>query len=244
MSSLVKRGGGRIIRAAADGEDVFVVGDRTRTHAAVPTAIETPGAFLTASDLVRSAEAQCARLLAEAEAEAHALVAQARAEAESVRRAAFDDGHSRGISAGEQQAMREFEGIMELVRHAANEGKHARDEIAAQATAVVAHAVSLAVRRVTGDYYAQDAARTAHICVEALRAAAGQDVVSIRVNSAVENEVTLALGDSGAYVRSDDTVEIGGCIIDLRNGIIDASLDSRLSLVDLALGRAGGEVAA
>jgi flagellar biosynthesis/type III secretory pathway protein FliH len=43
-------------------------------------------------------------------------------------------------------------------------------------------------------------------------------------------------------VRPDDAVEAGGCIIDLRNGTIDATLDARLSLMELALREAGGEV--
>jgi flagellar biosynthesis/type III secretory pathway protein FliH len=238
MNLSARRGGGRLIRAAASGEDFFLVGEPSLAN------VETPGAFLTAGDLVRSTEARCAALIAEAEAEAVALVAEARAEAELVRRTAHDDGLSRGLSAGEQQAQSQFAAALDLVRRAANDGKSARDEIAAQATAVVAHAVSLAVRRVTGDYYAQDASRTAHICVEALRAAAGQDVLCIRVNPSVESEVVVALGDSGAFVRSDEAVEIGGCIVDLRNGTIDATLDARLALLDLALNRAGGEVAA
>jgi flagellar biosynthesis/type III secretory pathway protein FliH len=33
---------------------------------------------------------------------------------------------------------------------------------------------------------------------------------------------------------------MGGCLIDVRNGTIDASLDTRLSLMELALRDAGG----
>jgi flagellar biosynthesis/type III secretory pathway protein FliH len=50
------------------------------------------------------------------------------------------------------------------------------------------------------------------------------------------------LADAARYVRPDEGVAIGGCIIDLRNGTLDASLDARLSLMDLALGEAAGMV--
>jgi flagellar biosynthesis/type III secretory pathway protein FliH len=63
---------------------------------------------------------------------------------------------------------------------------------------------------------------------------------SIRVHPEAEAPVTAALVDLAGYVRPDESVDVGGCIIDLRNGTIDATLDTRLSLMELAIGASSG----
>jgi flagellar biosynthesis/type III secretory pathway protein FliH len=62
------------------------------------------------------------------------------------------------------------------------------------------------------------------------------------VHPGLVQAVEASLTEAAGYVKPDDAIEAGGCIVDLRNGTIDATLDTRLSLMDLALREAGGEV--
>lgn len=228
MSSLAK---GRVIRAARDHEDVFVLGESIRDT------LPTHGAIATASDIRGAAEAQAAFVLANAQREAAAIVAEATASAGAVRDAAYKDGYQAGLAQAEAEVAR----LLEVARGAASDGKVIRDSIASESASVVARAAALATRRIVGEYYEIDPERTAAACAEALRAASGQDVLSIRIHPGLVNSLRATLADAASYIRPDEAVEIGGCIIDLRHGTLDASLDARLSLMDLALAEAGGE---
>jgi flagellar biosynthesis/type III secretory pathway protein FliH len=221
-----------VIRAARSDEDVFVLGEGVRRSVPADTTLASVAAVLEATD--RRAEA----LIEVAEEQAETIVAEARAAADAVRAEAYEAGHAAGAARAESEA----EAALALIRSAASEGEAIRDQIANQAAGLVARAVSLALRRIVGEYYEADPTRTVAACAEALRAAAGQDVVSIRVHPGLAQAVEASLSEAAGYVKPDDAIEAGGCIVDLRNGTIDATLDTRLSLMDLALREAGGEV--
>ncbi|MBI5947943.1 MAG: hypothetical protein HY875_07385 [Chloroflexi bacterium] len=228
MSSSARR---RVLRGSVAEEDVFVLGESSRETFTIP------GAFASATEVLAAADAQAARIVAEARSQAAALVAEATGQAGAVR----DAAHAEGFEAGRQEALEDFEEVLALVRRAASEGKAIRDNVAAQAAAVVARAAGLATRRIVGELYEADPGRTAAACSEALRAAAGQEVISIRLHPGVQPGIQAALGEAGRYVRPDEAIEVGGCIVDLVHGTIDATLEARLSLMELALARAGGE---
>jgi flagellar biosynthesis/type III secretory pathway protein FliH len=215
----------RSARARAESE-VFVVG---ASSPAVP--LDAPVA--TAAEVIAAAEARAAEIIAAAEAEAARIRASAAAEVAAAAGAAAEQGYQDGLA----RAAAEARDLLELLRAAAREGRAIRDQIA---SGLLAEAVILAVRRIVGLAYQADPALTAAACEEAVRAAAGQELLSIRVNPAVEAGVTAALGELGAYVRPDAAIEVGGCIVDLRNGTIDATLDARLDLAELAIRRAAG----
>jgi len=223
---------GRVFRVTRELDEVFIGSDSAREASPVP------GAFATASEVIAAAEDRAAALLAAAEQEAARLVAAGQAQQASTRGQAYNEGYE----AGRVQALSEFTGALDIARQAAAEGKAIRDSIAGQSAAVVARAVALATRRIVGEYYQAEPSRTALVCAEALRAAAGQEVLAIRVHSGVAAAVRASLADAAQYVRPDGAVDIGGCVIDLRHGTIDATLDARLSLMELALAEAGGEV--
>jgi flagellar biosynthesis/type III secretory pathway protein FliH len=219
----------RVFRESApDDTEVFVIGESLRE------AFPTHSAIASADDVVAAVRTR-------AETESNVLRAQAvavLAEAEAGREAAYQDG----FEAGRRDAEEQFAAFVDLARRAAEEGKAVRDALAEQSMAVVARAAALATRRIVAAHYDASPEATASACVDAMRAASGQDVLALRVNPAVAGSVQVALGEAGSYVRPDDSVEIGGCIVDLRQGTIDASLDARLSLMDLALAEAGGQV--
>jgi flagellar biosynthesis/type III secretory pathway protein FliH len=217
----------RVIRsAAARAEaDVFVVGTST-------PAIPIDATVATAEAILAAAQARAAELIAAAEDEAARILATTGAR--------LAEAADRGFADGLARAESECSDLLELLRAAAREGLAIRDQVAASSSALLTNAVILATRRLVGQAYAADPALTAVACEEAVRSAAGQEILSIRVNPEAEASVTAALGDLGAYVRPDASIHVGGCIVDLRNGTIDATLDARLQLAELAIRRATG----
>ena len=226
----------RVIRSSAAPatpmEDVFVLSESTRLS------VPAVGTLATAAAVMAAAERRAGDLVLAAENRASALVALAERQAEDVRDEAIAEGHAIGRAAAEAEVAQ----CLSLIRHAAAEGKAVRDGVAAQAAAVVARAASLATRRIVADYYESDPARTAAAVADALRAASGQDVIAIRVHPQLADAVSASLAPSAAYVQPDAAVAIGGCIIDLRLGTLDATLDARLSMLELALAEVGGEL--
>lgn len=230
MNSSVKPG--RVYRPdASSSEDVFVLGEGIREG------LPTPGAMATASGLITSAEEKAAEIIAEAEERAAAMVSEIAGRVGAVR----DQGYSEGYEQGLAQANTEIAEYVEIARRAAEEGEAIRQGVAEQSASLIARAVMLATRRVVGEYYDADPSRTAAACDEALRAASGQEILSIRVNPAVMDAVQARVTDAARYVKPDNGIEIGGCVIDVRHGTLDASLDARLSLMELALQAASGD---
>ena len=220
----------RIYRAAEAEEDVFVVGETVRRH------VPADDAVTTVASLLDGARKRAEQIIAAAETEAGTIIARAEAEAGGVRNAGFEAGRVAGMQSG-QDAVAEQ---LALIRGAASEGLAIRSAMIDEAMPAIARAVAMACRRVVGAAVEADPSLTADACADAIRAAAGQQIISIRVNPGVAGEVRAALVEVADYVRSDDGVEVGGCVIDLRNGTIDATLDARLSLMEAALLNAGG----
>ncbi len=232
MNSSPKRG--RILQTEYSNDDVFVLGQHTRA------AFDHPAPVATASSLVSAAEARQRR----AEEEGATLIEQAHQEAVAIREAArregFDAGSAEGLVAGHAEADAEVRGHLDLIRRAAEEGRSIRDGIVDQSTAVIARAAMLVARRIIGEYYEANPAATAAAAEQAVRAAATQQIVSLRVHPSVVGNVQARLADLADIVLGDEAVDIGGCVIDLAHGSIDATLDGRMSLMELALQRAAG----
>lgn len=196
--------------------------------------LDTP--LATAADIVAAAERRAADIIAAAERRAAELVAGA----EAVRDEARRQGYEEGAAAARAEVEAEFAAHLELIRTAAQEGKRIRDQIASQSLAVVARAVELAVRRIVSDWYDAHPESTIALCEEALRLAPSEQLLSVRVHPSIAGRVEAALGDLGRYVRPHSSVELGGCIVDLEGGTIDATLDARLGSLSEALQRAVG----
>jgi flagellar biosynthesis/type III secretory pathway protein FliH len=228
MSSSPKRG--RIVPAAVADEDVFLLGRSERA------AVELSQPAATAAVLVDAAVARRRR----AEEEAELLLLGARSEADGVRQAAWQEGFAAGREDGRAAAAAEAADLLGLIRRAAEEGRSVRDGIVEQASNVIARAAMLVARRLVGEYYEADADRTAIAVQEAIRAAATQQVVSVRVHPAAAAAVQARIVDAAALVVADEAIEIGGAIVDVKNGQLDASLDARFTMMELALQRATG----
>ena len=221
----------RIFRPATEGDDVFVLGALTSR----PPSVAGPTA--TVQELLEAASRQALELLEAANAEAAAVIGAATRESSAIREQARADGHEHGRAV----ALDEAASLLDLLRAAASEGASIRSRVADEASAVITRAVLLAVRRITGGFYEEDPARTAAAVAAAVRAASSQEILSIRVHPGAEPSVAATLADLAGYIRPDHSIAVGGAIIDLRNGTIDATLDARLSLMELAIKAASGE---
>ncbi len=230
MNSSVRRSG-RLLRTTTEPGEVFVLGETSRA------AIPTHGALATVEEVLSAANARATAIIAAAEQRAAEIERAAQSSFDDVRNLAYGEGFQQGMTA----AMEEAERCLAVVREAAAAGKAVRDGLAEQSATVVARAAMLALRRITADYYEADPERTALICEEAIRAASGQEILTLRVNPAVAGAVQATLVDAARYVRPDEAVAVGGCVIDLRNGTLDATLDARLDLMELALARSSGD---
>lgn len=227
-------GNRRIIRSAEAEEEVYVVGETVRR------VMPADGPVSTVTGLLDGARRRADSLLQSAEAEAAAIVAAARAEAAAIAAAAREQGYGEGFEAGRGASLGEAAEALRLIQEAAAEGIAIRAAMIDEAMPAIARAVAMATRRVVGAAYEADPGLVADACADAVRAAAGQQIISIRVNPEGIEGLRASLVDVAQYLRPDEGVELGGCVIDLRNGTIDATLDARLSLMELALLSAGG----
>ena len=224
---------GAIVPATVADDDVFLLGKRERA------AVNLAGPVATAASLVTAAEARRSR----ADEEADLLLAEAHAAAEAVREAARREGFEAGRQQGFVAVAEELKQELALVRRAAEEGREVRDGIVEQASNVIAKAAMLVARRIVAEYYEADPTRTALAVEEAVRATATQQVISVRVHPSAAAAVHARLVDFDTVVTSDDGIDIGGCIIDVKSGQLDASLDARFTMMELALERATGGAA-
>ncbi len=232
--SLSVRRANLVFHHAAEPEDVFIVGESGRLSYPVHEALAT------VAELIASAEARAVTLVEAAEQRAIGMLAAAQAAVDAVTATARQEG----LSVGRAEAEADASDLLSLIRAAAVDGKAIRDSLALQSAAVVASATAIALRKLTAGYYEADPARTADVCEEALRAASGQEVLALRVNPLVVPSVQARVRTATGYIVPDESVEIGGCVLDLRYGTLDASLDARFSLMELALQRATGAEAA
>ncbi len=226
MNSSVNR---RIFRAE-ESDDVYVIGGPLRL------ALAADGPMATVTDLIAGAQRRGEAAVETARDEAEAIMASARTEAGSIHEAARLAGYAAGI----QQAEANVAACIDTMRTAARDGLAIRDGVIDDAMPAMARAIAMAARRIVGAAYRDDPSLTNEACIEAVRAAAGQQILSIRVSPDAADSVRATLLDLADYVRPEAGVDIGGCIIDLRHGSIDATLDARLDLMELALRAAGG----
>lgn len=221
----------RVFASPPDQGEVFVLGADQRRALPVPEAIAS------AEEILAAAERRAVEMISTADGEAARIVAEAEGSAAAIR----DAARAEGFEAGRAAAIEEFQGYLDLARAAAADGRSIRDGVVAQAGDIVARAAALATRRLVAGHYEADPGRTAAICAEAVRSASSQEVLRVRVNPAVAGVVEAALGELAGYVAGDASVAIGGCLVDLRDGLIDATLDARLDLVERVMRDAASE---
>jgi flagellar assembly protein FliH len=184
-------------------------------------------------ELAAAATAEGEDILAEARRRAELLVHEASIEAASIRHDAYAEGRERGERDGVALARAELADQMALLQRAAAESKSIRDRLLWAAEQEIVELVLQATRTVVGEHARLDPSLAVDTVERALQRAGSQNVVSIRVHpdrqELIEAHVSELHGQPRPFeVRADDSVAIGGCVIDTATGQVDARLDVQL----------------
>ena len=179
-------------------------------------------AELRAASLIQDVRQAAAAIIAEAEGEADAIRNQARAEGQAL-------GYTEGQQNGEQSALAALQPLADSLRAAVDNGTAIR---AALLAGVADQAVALALdaaRRVVGEAARSHAGLAADVVRDGLRGAVGR-VLRVRVHPEDVEPVSAALQQDAREIRvlPDDSIEIGGCIINVEGGVIDLRLETQL----------------
>lgn len=173
----------------------------------------------TAEEVVEQAKAEAAEIVAEAERKRDAIVEKARRE-----------GYDRGLAEWNQA-------VADVVKE--------RDtSLAASEEQILRLAVRVA-EKILGDELREDPKRAATAVAEALKSARQANNITIRVHPDAADGVEQRLDDlrAGAApgavftVKGDESVALGGCVIQTEFGTVDAQLESQLRCLEELLVR-------
>jgi flagellar biosynthesis/type III secretory pathway protein FliH len=193
---------------------------------------------VTAEALVQEAERRAATVLAEArtaaEAAATALEAEHRRLFAEARAEGFRAGHAEGLRAAAQETAP----LLEALRTAARSGEEVSALLVAGAERQVVELALEVARKVLGHRAKVEPDLVLDMARRAIERARHQEVVRLRVNpeqQAVVAAMLARLPEGGFDVESDAAIDLGGCVVDTRFGLIDARLDTQVDQVGSAL---------
>jgi flagellar assembly protein FliH len=179
---------------------------------------------------------EAAGIVEQAQAHADELVRVAAQEAATIRHEAYAEGREQGNQDGVALARTELVESMALLQAALNEAKSVRDRLLWAAEHEIVELAIAATRTVIGEQVLLDPALTVDVVERALERAAGQNVVALRLHptrlTLIDAHLSELRGEPLTFeLRGDDSVEVGGCIVDTSTGQIDARLDVQLDEV-------------
>ncbi len=174
-----------------------------------------------------------ASIVDEARQRADELVRTAASQAATLRRNADQEGRTAGYQDGVAAARAELAEALALVQRVAREAKTIRDTLLNGAEREMIELVIEAIGRILGDRVATDPDLVVHTVRRALEHAGSQNVVRVRIHTDDFQILTASIEEQyGAtppfQVLGDNSVSVGGCIIDTDSGEIDARLDVQL----------------
>jgi len=177
---------------------------------------------------VHSAREEGKQILAGAEGEAVEIVEKARAEADAIREKARAAGYEEGIGSLNELILQFRESRRKML-------EESRDEI-------LRLSVKIAGKILGRELEANDSAFT-DVVARAMRNARGGERIQIRVNPSdmkkLKKERKRLLDELGQGKDLDFTedpdVSAGGCVIESDLGIIDATLETQLKVIEKAL---------
>ncbi len=164
------------------------------------------------------------------------LVSRAREEADSIREAAMKEGYEAGL----EQSRADLAGLKEALGGFINAKQEVFEYIAPD---ILEISVDIA-QKIIKKEIEQDPQVLFNTIVDVLKTLSKEETkVTLRVNPAEVNEVKQAVPellnlagiDTKVVVLSDEEINEGGCMVTTTNGIVDATIDSRIELVIKAL---------
>ena len=183
------------------------------------------------SDPVETEDA--ASIVEQARLHADELVRTAATQSTTLQHDALEQGRADGYRDGVASARAELAEALALVQRAAREAKAIRDALLNGAEREMIELVIEAIGRILGEHVATDPDLVVHTVRRALDHAGSQNVLRLRVHTDDLQTLTASVGEQyGASppfeVLGDNSVSVGGCVIDTDSGEIDARLDVQL----------------
>lgn len=183
-----------------------------------------------ATTLVHDAEERAALLLEEAAGRSLLIHEQA-----------YTEGYAAGDHDGRIAAREEVLGALAVLQAAGREAHALRDEIVRGAEREILELSLEVAHAVVGDAARASSAVAIEVLDRALARTGALNVLRIRVHPADRDALTAHLaetrGDAAAHweLLPDGTITVGGCVIDVEGGEIDARLDVQLEQIARAL---------
>jgi flagellar assembly protein FliH len=179
------------------------------------------------------------RAVMDASQEAKETIAKARAEAEAIVRAAHAE---RETLFGESRERGYAEGI-DKWNDALVEARSARTHYLAKNETVLVQLAMAVARKIVGDTASIDPGAVLYSAREAIRSAHGEQKITLRVRPEDESimrqqvvELKRSNSDIGEIqVVADQSITLGGCIVESPLGTIDAQFSTQLQSLERAL---------
>jgi flagellar biosynthesis/type III secretory pathway protein FliH len=169
------------------------------------------------------------------------LLRDAEGEAVAIRQRAYIEGRAEGEADGRAAARADLLIELQTLQAVGLEVAAVRESILRGSEAELVELTAEAARAVVGEAVARDPALVTTSVRRALDRAAGRNVLRVRVNPADASIVSAYLDHTPATangtwdVSPDGAITVGGCVIDIDGGEIDARLDVQLDVVINAL---------
>lgn len=164
------------------------------------------------------------------------LISRAREEADALRESAMKEGYQAGL----EQAQAELQGIKETFAEFMNAPQEVYEMLAPNILEISVDIAQKIIKKETE----QDPQVLINTVIDVLKGLAkDENKISLRVNpvqaDAVKQQVpeilNLAGLDAKISVLADEEVTEGGCLVTTSNGIVDATIETQLSVISEAL---------
>jgi flagellar assembly protein FliH len=152
---------------------------------------------------------------------------------------AYIRGFNKGEKAGLESGAKKIESLRRMLDEAVEALRHARNRIQRDTEKEILELVLAVAGRIVGHEVQTNREAIVAVVREALQKVENQDTVVIKINPAdIDFLDRLRLPFSGhsrnpdGYrIEADDSIGIGGCLIETDGGDIDARIESRLRIV-------------
>jgi flagellar assembly protein FliH len=204
-----------------------------------------------ASEMMKAVEQQCLELIAVAQQEAETILQNAKEEAEEqserLRTEATERGFSEGLEAGRNEARLELQRALDVQVSEARElianAREHRMNLVQDIHKPITHLVMTSVQRLIQRELTVEPADVHRIVEELLTHVYDSMWVEVRVNPqdyklTVDNQPSWQTAVGGKWdlaVIPDARVAVGGCEIRSEMGRIDATMETKLELLDVAI---------
>lgn len=146
------------------------------------------------------------------------------------------ESYGRGYEEGQQQAEKGLANAFKALRRAIDEVRALREEIFRQSEEDILKLAILVARKIIQQEIIADRRILARIVAAALENASERDEVVVRLNpedyhlvNSHRQQYLQGVGDErNLNLKPDDTISLGGCVVDTLTGEIDARLESQL----------------